>query len=538
MRAGPDRRAMDGEESGGRAPVVIVRPTTNVTSGVAVTQKLVRAAVAFGDLIRGTYGPNGLDKMLYKSNGETAVTNDGARIVADLLVKHPAAKTFVSMAETQENACGDGVTGCLIFAGELMREGGRLLERSLHPLTLVEGYREAADITLATAARRSVDASSADEARWLDVALTAMTGTSAEAGGAELAALVVDAALLVQRTAEGDPLSYERIRMAKRGAGALGDSRLIHGIILDQRVALDRQARHLEQVKVAVLTRPLALQKGVRETEIEVNDVDQLESFMAAEDALLDAHAQAVLASGARLIVCAKEVEPRVLHRLVDAGCVVLADVERDGAEDLAEVTGATLCEHLDDLTAESLGSLDRFSVETLEGDEGRRERLIFEHANSRLACIDVGGSAGTATEEVIRGLFDALRSVIGAMDSGRLLLGGGSLHIAAASAVREAAEAATGRRRLAMDAYARALEAVPGALIENAGANRLDVLLDLRAAHRAGRSNEGVTVAGANGVIEHAWANAETLEHAIEVATEAVCGLLRIDQVISARGD
>ena len=276
----------------------------------------------------------------------------------------------------------------------------------------------------------------------------------------------------------------------------------------------------------------------MRETEIEVNDVDQLESFMAAEDALLDAHAEAVIASGARLIVCAKEVESRVLHRLVDAGCVVLSDVERDGAEDLAEVTGATLCEHLDDLTPDALGSLDRFTVETLEGDEGRRERLIFEHASSRLACIDVGGSAGTATEEVIRGLFDALRSVIGGMTSGRLLLGGGSLHVAAASVVRQAAEAATGRRRLAMEAYARALEAVPGALVENAGANRLDVLLDLRAAHRAGRSDEGVTAAGSNGTIAHAWANAATLEHAIEVATEAVCGLLRIDQVISARGD
>ena len=538
MRACSDRRAMDGEESGGRAPVVIVRPTTNVTSGVAVTQKLVRAAVAFGDLIRGTFGPNGLDKMLYKSNGETAVTNDGARIVADLMVKHPAAKTFVSMAETQENACGDGVTGCLIFAAELMREGGRLLERSLHPLTLVEGYREAARITLATAASRSVDAAHADTSRWADVALTAMTGTSAEAGGSALASLVVDAAMLVQRTAEGDPLSYERIRMAKRGAGDLGQSRLISGLILDQRLSLDRQARRLEDVKVAVLTRPLALQKGVRETEIEVNDVDQLESFMAAEDALLDAHAEAVIASGARLVVCAKEVEPRVLHRLVDAGCVVLADLERDGAEDLAQVTGAMLCEHLDDLTSESLGRLDRFSVETLEGDEGRRERLIFEHANSRLACIDVAGSAGAATEEVIRGLFDALRSVIGGMSSGRLLLGGGSLHIAAASAVRASAEAATGRRRLAMEAYARALEAVPGALIENAGGNRLDVLLDLRAAHRAGSSDNGVTAAGVNGPIEVAWANAETLEHAVEVATEAVCGLLRIDQVISARGD
>ena len=474
----------------------------------------------------------------YKSNGETAVTNDGARIVADLLVKHPAAKAFVSMAETQENACGDGVTGCLIFASELMREGGRLLERSLHPLTLVEGYREAANITLAMAEARSSDASGADAARWADVAMTAMTGTSAEAGGERLASLVVQAAMLVQRTAGQDPLSYERIRMAKRGAGELGQSRLISGLIYDRRVALDRQARLLENVQVAVLTCPLTLQKGVREAEIEVNDVDQLESFMAAEDALLDAHATAVLASGARLIVCAKEVEQRVLHRLVDEGCVVLADVDKDGAEDLAEVTGATLCEHLDDLDATALGRLDRFSVETLEGEEGRRERLMFEHANSRLACIDVAGSAGTATEEVIRGLFDALRSVIGGMSSGRLLLGGGSLHIAAAMAVREAAEAATGRRRLAMEAYARALEAVPGALIENAGGNRLDVLMDLRAAHRAGQIDQGVTAAGANGIITQAWANAETLEHAVVVSTEAVCGLLRIDQVISARGD
>ena len=235
----------------------------------------------------------------------------------------------------------------------------------------------------------------------------------------------------------------------------------ISGLILDQRGPGPPSAPSREG-QGGVSTRPLALQKGVRETEIEVNDVDQLESFMAAEDALLDAHAEAVIGRGR-----ASSSAPR----RSSLGCcivlwtqdVVLADVERDGAEDLAEVTGATLCEHLDDLTSDALGSLDRFSVETLEGDEGRRERLIFEHASSRLACIDVGGSAGTATEEVIRGLFDALRSVIGGMASGRLLLGGGSLHIAAASAVREAAEAATGRRRLAMEAYARALEAVPG---------------------------------------------------------------------------
>ena len=537
MRAGPEARAMDGDEGGGRAPVVIVRPTTNVTSGVAVTQKLVTAAVAFGDLLKGTFGPNGLDKMLYKTNGETAITNDGARIVADLLVKHPAAKSFVSLAEGQEDACGDGVTGCLILAAELMREGGRLLERSLHPLTLVDGYRAALDVALQVAESRAVDATTADRSRWIDVALTAMTGTSAEAGGAALAGLVVDAALQVHNP-DLPSTGHERVRMAKRGDGAMDSSMLLKGIVLERRVALDRQARRLSNVRVAAITRALTLEKGVRETEIEVRDVAQLDAFMDAEEALLDDLVARLLATEARFIACAKEVDARVLHRLVDAGCVVLADLERAGIEDVADVCGATLCEHLDDLTLEALGHLDRFEVETMEGEDGRRERLHLEHSGSRLATIDVGGGHGTATEEVIRGLFDALRSVLGGMDSGRLLLGGGSLHVAAALAVREAAEAATGRQRLAMEAFARALEAVPGTLVENAGADRLDVLLELRAAHRNGTAEAGVGPDGTSCPITSAWSNAFTLEHALEVATESVCGLLRIDQVISSRGD
>ena len=69
-------------DGSGRAPVAIVRPTTSVTSGPAVTQKLVNASVAFGNLLKGTFGPNGLDKMMYKTSGETAVTNDGAKTVS------------------------------------------------------------------------------------------------------------------------------------------------------------------------------------------------------------------------------------------------------------------------------------------------------------------------------------------------------------------------------------------------------------------------------------------------------------------------
>ena len=74
-----------GDGAAGKPPVVILREETNVTSGTAVQEKLIAAARVFADLLRPTYGPRGLDKMLYKTDGTTAVTNDGAKIVAELM---------------------------------------------------------------------------------------------------------------------------------------------------------------------------------------------------------------------------------------------------------------------------------------------------------------------------------------------------------------------------------------------------------------------------------------------------------------------
>ena len=163
-------------DGSGTAPVRITNSSTSVTSGIGVTQKLVGAAIAFGNVLRGTFGPNGLDKMLYKTNGEAAVTNDGAKIVAELLVKHPAAKAFVSLAESQENACGDGVTGCILLASELMSEAGRLLERGLHPLILVKGFEAALKTTLEEIDSRAQSVGDKLE----QVARTSLVGRSTE----------------------------------------------------------------------------------------------------------------------------------------------------------------------------------------------------------------------------------------------------------------------------------------------------------------------------------------------------------------------
>jgi chaperonin GroEL (HSP60 family) len=109
---------------------------------------------------------------------------------------------------------------------------------------------------------------------------------------------------------------------------------------------------------------------------------------------------------------------------------------------------------------------------------------------------------------------------------------------MAAALAVKEEAEQQSGRQRLAMEAFARSLEAIPATLATNAGADQLDTLLALRSAHRNGEHLSGIAPSGLVEVVEAAWAPTDTLLHGLEAATETACGLLRVDQVISARGD
>jgi chaperonin GroEL (HSP60 family) len=262
-------------------------------------------------------------------------------------------------------------------------------------------------------------------------------------------------------------------------------------------------------------------------------------AFVEARDALFKSKIDAVLATGAQAIFSAASIEPSIIHALTDAGCFVLGGLERAGLEDIAQGSGATMCDHLDDADASMLGAFTSLEIETGEGLDGRRERLCLRFGDKAgLVTIDVGGGDGAAVEETIRGLYDALRSTSLAMKSNTIVRGGGSFHMGASLMVKEAAERHAGRERLAMEAFARALENIPSTLAQNAGVDRLDTLLALRAEHRQGSRFAGIDAEGKVAEITETWLPTETLHHALESATETACGLLRVDQVISARGD
>ncbi|MEE2606719.1 MAG: TCP-1/cpn60 chaperonin family protein, partial [Candidatus Thermoplasmatota archaeon] len=301
-------------EGEAKPPVVIVKPETKVTSGTDVQDKLISAARVFSDLLKPTFGPRGLDKMLYKTDGTTAVTNDGAKIVAELMVKHPAAKMMVSMGNSQEEACGDGVTTTMLLCGSLLQEASNLLRKGLHPLTLVDGYRSAL-----AAATEQMDADTHDvsDERLAAVTETALRGKGAEAALDHFSHIITDALSIL--STNRDDAGAEHVAMFKTGTGEMRDSKLIRGVVVNRRVLMDSLPNRLSDAKVAVLGGDLKIRSMTRDAEIQITSADQLDSFVDAEQARKRALADAVIASGAGVVLCTGEVDRDVLHHLADA---------------------------------------------------------------------------------------------------------------------------------------------------------------------------------------------------------------------------
>ena len=471
--------------------------------------------------------------MLYKTDGNTAITNDGAKIVAELMVKHPAAKMMVSMGNSQEETSGDGVTTTMLLCGALLEEANNLLRKGLHPLTLVDGYR----LGLAACIEQmNTDVREASEKRLTAVAETALRGKGAEAALDHFSSIISEALSILADNR--DNTGAEHVSMFKTGHGGLRDSRLIRGVVVNRRVLMDNLPNHLKDAKVAVLGGDLKIRSMTRDAEIKITSADQLDSFVDAEKSRKDAIADAVISSGARAVLCAGEVDRDILHRLSDSEIIAVGELDESELRNAAEATGANIVDSVLDIGADDLGVCGSLDWERREASDQVEDIIRIDGCpNPRAVTIEVGGSGDTATEEIIRGLHDSLRATSIALEDNEVLPGAGSIQARMAAAVRRASEKEPGRARLAMDAYSRALEIIPATLVENSGGDPLDRILELRAA-----VNEdeffGITPEGSVGPATGVWHPRAVIEEGLESATETAMSMLRIDQVISARGD
>ena len=521
-------------DGAGKPQVVIVPEQTNITSGTEVQEKLILAARVFSDLLKPTFGPRGLDKMLYKTDGTTAITNDGAKIVAELMVKHPAAKMMVSMGNVQEETCGDGVTTTMLLCGSLLIEANILLKRGLHPLTLVEGYR----IALKAAKEKiAEETTTVNKERLLGVAKTALRGKGAETAIDLFSSIIVEALSTLSENRES--VGAEHVTMFKSGLNSIHSSRLLKGVIVNRRVLMDNLPNNLVNPKIAVLDSDLKIRSFTRNVEIKITSANQLDSFVEAEQERKQLIANALINSGANVVFCTGEIDREILYLLSDNSILTVGELDSSEVENIAEATGANIIDSIIDIKSSDIGICGSIDWERREHTDQIEDVITIDQCKEpKIVTIEVGGSGDVATEEIIRGLHDSLRATSIAITENAILLGAGTIHSQMANSVREASESEPGRARLAMEAFARALETIPATLVENSGGESLDRILELRTASRENDIPMGINIEGFVTPTKDVWHPRSVIEASLESATETAMSMLRIDQVISSRGD
>lgn len=517
----------------GGQPIIILKEGTTQTHGREALGNNIAAAKAVANAVRSTLGPLGMDKMLVSGIGDIVITNDGATIVDEMDIEHPAAKMMVEIAKTQDQEAGDGTTTAVVLAAELLSRAEGLVNDDIHPTVIASGYRLAADRAAKLLETLACEVSPDDGPMLHLIAMTAMTGKGAEVAMDRFAAMVVRAiGMVVDEDGTVDP---ENARVEKKVGGSVDDSVLVEGVVLTKERVHPAMPKRVENAKVLLLNTPIEFKKPESKATIKISAADQQQAFLDADMRLSREMAEKVLATGANVIFSQKGIDDLAQHHLAKAGVLAVRRLKTSDLKRIARATGARILTTLDDIRPEDLGCAGLVEERLMAADEV----IVIERCqNPRAVTILLHGGTEHVVDELERAIHDAIRVVGIVVEDRRYVVGGGALEIELARSLRDYATTIGGREQLAVEAFADALESIPRTIAENAGLDQIDALVALRAAHDAGMSTAGVDVRTGDAVDMAAVGVVEPLRvktQAISSATEAAVMILRIDDVIAA---
>ncbi len=518
-------------------PVLILKEGTSRRRGRDAQTNNIMAAKIIAEVLRTTLGPRGMDKMLVDSLGDITITNDGAAILDEIDVQHPAAKMMVEVAKTQDDMVGDGTTTAVILAGELLRKAEELLTQNIHPTIIVQGYRKAVEKAVEALDSLAITVDIDDLATLKKVSMTSMGSKAVGAARDHLSDIAIDAVkLIAEKRGEKTIADIDNIQRIKKEGKSLYDTELIRGIIVDKEIVHAGMPKRIEKAKIALIDSPLEVEKTEFSAEIRIRDPTQMKAFLDKETSMLKEMVEKVKASGATVLFCQKGIDDLAQHFLSKEGIIAVRRVKQSDMEKLARATGGTVITKLDDLNSEDLGAAG-IVEERKVGDD----KMIFVEKckEPRSVAILIRAGLERMVDEADRGMNDALSVVADVVEYNKIVAGGGATESEIAKVLRSYATTVGGREQLAIEAFADAMEIVPKTLAENAGLESIDILVGLRAAHEKKNGHlMGVDVFKGKIVNSYEDGVVEPLkvkEQAMKSATEVASMILRIDDVIAS---
>ena len=491
----------------------------------------ILAAKIIADIIKTTLGPKGMDKMLVSTDGEITVTNDGATILREIEIEHPAARMMVEIAKTQEREVGDGTTTAVILAGKLLEQAEILINKKVHPTTIVKGYKIASDksIEYLTSISKPLE----KKETLIKIATTAMTGKVAESDKEHLARLIVEA---IDKTFDGKKADAENVKLESIAGSHVSSSELIDGIVLNKEKINSEMPSMVTGAKILLIDFPLEIKNPEMQTKISVSTPEQLESFISSEENYIRELSQKLISSGANVIFCQKGIDDLVQYYLTKSQILAFRRIPKSDMEKISRATSARIISNIEEISSTNFGSAK--IVEEIKSEE---ETLTYIGGcqNPKVVTLIIRGGTEHVAVEIQRAVIDGIGDVIAALSSERILPGGGATEISLAKRLRQFSKTLSGREQLAIEEFANALESIPQILAENAGLDPINTLAELRRKHEEGKTSFGLNLftnsiedAFQAGIIEPL--KLKTV--AISTATEVASLILRVDDVLISK--
>jgi thermosome len=531
-----------GNNQGQQVPILLLKEGTTETKDRDAKRNNITAAKVVAEVVRTSLGPRGMDKMLVDSLGDVTITNDGATILKEIDVQHPAAKMIVEVAKSVDNEVGDGTTSSVVLAGALIEEAEELIGKEVHPTVIVDGYQKASEKALAVLKKDIAIKSNPEDRTLLNkIAITSMASKLVANDAQILSNVVVDAVLSVAEKlneGEGDEIKVDidNIKVEKKAGASIHDTQLIHGIALDKEVAHAGMPKRIDNARIALLNCPLEIEKTEMNAEIRIDQPQQMQKFLNEENRMLRSMVDKIKSSGTSVVLCQKGIDDIAQHYLAKEGILAVRRIKESDMTKLSKATGARMITNIDELSSADLGSADLVEERKVETD-----KWVFVEGckNPNALSILVRGGSQRIVDEAERSVHDAIMAVKDVVEYPYVIVGGGATEVAISQKVREWSGSLSGREQLAVEKFADAIESIPLVLAENAGMDVIDTQVQLRA---KGSSGEGVKYGidvlngkVANLASKNIYEPLLVKEQIIKSATEAASMILRIDNVIAA---
>ncbi len=516
-----------------KQPIYILPENVSRIVGQNAQRNNIAAARIVADTVKTTLGPKGMDKMLVDSAGEIIVTNDGVTILEEMDIEHPAAKMMVEIARTQENEVGDGTTTAVMYAGKLLENAEKLLDKKIHPTVIVKGYEMAAKKSIQILNEIAERITTDDEKNLRQVAITSMTGKGVESLKEKFAEIIVDA---VRQIEDLGKIDLTNIKLEKIKGDSTSDTELISGIVLDSEKINIGMPKHITNARIALLDLPIELKSPEIETKISISSPEQLRGFIDSEERMLKEMIDKIKNSGANVVFCQKGIDDIAQYYLTKHKIYSCRRILKSDMEKLAMATGGKIISNINDLNLEDLGSSK--SVEEIKRGENVMT-YVNGCINPKALTIIIRGGSEHVIDETERAIKDGLGDVAAVLIDGMIVAGGGAVEIELAKKLREFSVSLSGREQLAVEEFANAVECIPITLSENAGLDPIDTLAELKSAHEEGKINYGLNLflnkiedTLRAGIIEPLKVKTQAISSASEVANM----ILRIDDVIASK--